>query len=205
MAEPLLIEKIQVYDCPYCDDRIVGTHQEAKTHVNIPLGRGLVFPRGFVFGERDIRGIEEYSSMRIWLINDAKQITHDRAYEIGPYFVRHGTVLTTHDFQYSAEKYELKGEQKGTSEESRKWIKKENTYRYSPLIQRNFRRGDYFLLNPDQFEDFKNCRVLPKPDPVRDDIPLSNEEFIRTIQGFNDFLGYAIQLNQSLSIPKISR
>lgn len=202
MAEPLLVEKIQVYDCPNCNDRIVGTIQEAKTHVNIPLGRGLIFPKGFVFGERDIRGIGEYSRMKIWLINGAQQISHDRAYEIGPYFVRYGTVLTTHDFQYSAEKYKLKKEQINAEEETHKWLREENNYKYTPLIQRNFRRGIYFLLNRDQFEDFKNYSVLPNPDPATYYTPLSNNELIRTIRGFNDFLSCDVQLNQPLSIPK---
>ncbi len=198
---PIKAEELGVYDCPYCDNRLVGTFEQAKKHVNLPLGRGAVLPIGFVFGELVNKG-DNYGE--ILVVTSFKQISQFRAYELHNSFRPHGMILSTHDFQYEIERYGSKcdfGWDKEKILDDHAWKVEKYSLEYSPFFQKKFRRGEYFLLTLEQFEVFKQHRTIPEPNVHRKP-SLSNDRLIRTFDGIERLLEWKEEFGHALSIPK---
>lgn len=156
--EPIERQGIRVYDCPLCNDRIIGTLEQAKAHVNIPLGRGVVLPKGFVFG-MDYNKTFNRKSTTIYHVLRPKQLDSftlrsARQYcELG--IPKACETLTTHDFIYGLEvcDYQI---------EPSSWVTCEVREEYSNVLQEDFRKGIYFLLTEEQFAEFRTISAIPE-------------------------------------------
>lgn len=156
--EPIERQGIKVYDCPLCNDTIIGTLEEAKAHVNIPLSRGVVLPKGFVFG-RDYSKTFNRKSTTIYHVLRPKQIDRftlssaRQCCELG--IPRAGKTLTTHDFIYGFEVCDYQTEPPS-------WVACEVREEYSNVLQEDFREGLCFLLTEEQFAEFRTISAIPE-------------------------------------------
>ncbi|PIN75088.1 hypothetical protein COV18_05015 [Candidatus Woesearchaeota archaeon CG10_big_fil_rev_8_21_14_0_10_37_12] len=158
-----------IYGCPTCEERIVGTYEEAKAHVDIPLGRGVVFPNGFTFGEIH----PDSQLIRMCVIGDSSQVQKADP----PFFG-----LSTHDFRYNGITY-FPGK---TGENN--WWRLEDELRSRPpsnILQTHFRAGQYRLLQKSEFDEFLETKFGDEATREINIINLDNLTY--RVEGFEKF------------------
>ena len=187
--EPIENKGLRVYDCPVCHLNFTTTYEEAKKHVNTPLSRGLLLPRGFTFGTApwpqlknekgyEIKVVKRGSIIGPWNYQRDAQITNDD-------FKYH----TAHEFLYVLEDWNYNFWKKREHPEINSWDCVGTTEAFSNHIAASVSGRGAFILSIDQFEEFKNTKRERDPALAKEQGRVPDSELFYLLSGIEQWLG----------------
>jgi len=179
-TKPIKCKYIGVYECPSCEYLLLGTREAAKKHIEVPIGEGVILPRGFVFGRWSRMHIEHRVVTRSYLPGVYRSIKYfDDEIVIPNYSKR---ILPVTETSFGSRSHVLQYE-----------VCRFYDFKYAGIFSSidsaelaNGYDKREFLLTEEQFDEFKD--KLGRISNAGCEFPLKKEELVRTVPGIEKLL-----------------
>ena len=186
--------KKTLYECPICNNYSSDNEEDITRHMEVPLSRGVIIPKGFTFGERrkysseDFPGVKDYiinvikygNRIRDWIISSGERWMHHHDFEYGMMNFAHNLSREDHP---EIDQWDLMC---GGPLYSVGWIGNNNKSMSVHLGSFEFSRfsdGQYFLLTEEQFQYFLDKRQESNPE-----LNIPKNQLRRTVEGIEKLL-----------------